>query len=439
MRVMKSLIKIILPLFVIAIVFGIGFFAWKLVNKRTNPNSVNSSANVNLEYWGLYESEAVMQKLINVYQEEHPNVKIKYIQKTFDDLDTYRSSLTTRLTQGSGPGIFRMHSTWTDTLFTEIAPAGDHFSYDEYSKRFYPVSLNQCTGPTTKKVYCIPIMYDGLVLLYNKNMYKDANITPQIVSWEDLRQAAIRLTVVDEKNNILKSGLAMGTSNNVSNFSDVIALMFLQSDIKFPENLDTTSAMQIFSFYKSFANDSQIWNESMPNSIKSFAAEQTAMVFAKSTDILEILRINPTLDFGVLPVPQLPKLGGGATSKNWASFFVESVSADLDENEQKEAWKFLDWLSKPEQQILRFNEASVINPRKFGEAYGNAQLKNNLINSPLLGPILQGAPTAETSVLADDSGNGPIVDKLRTLIDDTSLKSPEEIKIEIDSFKSMIK
>ncbi|TXI33025.1 MAG: extracellular solute-binding protein [Niabella sp.] len=436
---MKLILKILLPLIFITLVLAIGFAIWTIFISKSPVAPSVSNKEVSLEYWGIYESEAVMQKLINSYQEQNPNIKIKYVQKTFDNLDEYRGTLTTRLAQGSGPSIFRMHSTWTNSLGNQMAIAKEQMSFDEYQKRFYPVAVKECTD-SAGDVYCLPIMYDGLVLLYNKNMFKDANMTPQIVSWEDLRQTAIRLTRYDEnQRNIVKSGLAIGTTNNVKNFSDIIALMFLQSEVKFPDDLSSGSAQQVFSFYKSFATRDKIWNAEMPSSTKSFAAEQTAMIFAKSTDILEILRLNPTLDFGVLPVPQLPKLGGGTTNKNWASFYVESVSADLDENAQKEAWKFLEWLSRPEQQILRFNESSVINPRKFGEAYGNAQLKNNLINAPLLGPILQGAPTAETSVLADESGNAYFVYQLRTIVDSDSPLSKEEMDKKIEEFKKYIR
>jgi len=150
-------------------------------------------------------------------------------------------------------------------------------------------------------------------------------------------------------------------------------------------------------------------------SIFSSATEKVAMVFVKREDIEKILSINPTLKFGVTDVPQLPDIDGNIKQKSWASIWVESASADLDDDQKNAAWEFLNWLSAADQQKTLFSEVKKTN--KVGYVYSDKNLASELKNMPYLYPVAELAPYASTSFITDNSGNDNYVQALKATID----------------------
>jgi|688.fasta_scaffold00773_45 ABC-type glycerol-3-phosphate transport system substrate-binding protein len=405
----KNLTLVLITAFIITV----AVLLYVLVNKFILNTGSPIGNKITLDYWGLYESEVVMNEMIKKYEAENPNVDITYTQKLGEnDLYNYKKNLLSRLRNGTGPAVFRAHSTWMPSFYSELSKTNKAISPEEYQSRFYSIANSQCVT-LSKQVVCIPIMYDGLALLYNVDILRNEGINPSsIQTWEDLRVAAVRLTRYSNNNEysvrtIERSGVALGDPSNVVNTPDILGLMFLQNGLVVPDDLVSDKTKLIFEFYTDFVSKDRVWDSTMPNSLNAFASGQTVMVFAKSTQMIDILKLNPTINMGALPVPQLPVFGGDLTKNGWASFWVETVSDDLSAAEQKEAWKFLEWLSKDENQVFRFNLASKYS--KFGEAYSSIKLKNNLINSPLLGPIVSTADDAKTARYADTSGNDPYI------------------------------
>lgn len=400
-----------------------------LVKNNNSQNSQpNTNASVELTYWGVFMPEQVMNPIIEKYQSENPNVKINYQERSFnDDLGDYKNTLKTRLTNGSGPDIFRMHSTWSTPFYSQLSLENDAMTDVELKSEFYPVVSTQCRTRDAK-VICIPLMYDGLVLLYNVDMFKDEGVLPP-TTWEELRTISARLTKRDSRGNPNRSGVALGTSNNISNASDILSILMLQNGVSLPDGIDSPEGKTALEFYKSFEKN-RIWTETMPESPIAFASEKTAMVFAKRWEILEILELNPTLNFGVTTIPQVPKLDGTTTNNTWASFWVESVSNDSSKDEQREAWKFLHWLSEPEQQKAMFDEFKKY--YRFGEIYSSVALRNDIINTPILGPFVEQALTSSTWLTADTSGNDVYVKVFNDAIGNSEKVLPlEEAEAEI--------
>jgi ABC-type glycerol-3-phosphate transport system substrate-binding protein len=415
--------------------FAILSFGYIAITKYIYPSNPALGPKTTIEYWGLFESEIVMNELIKKYEAENPSVKINYTQKLAEnDLDNYKETLYSRLENGTGPTIFRAHSTWMPKFYNELS-RNKSLPVEQFQNRFYKVADYQCVT-VTNEMLCIPIMYDGLVLLYNEDLLRNAGISPQSIrSWEDLRIAAKKLTITQDapleydQIKVTRGGLALGSTNNVSGSTDIIGLMFAQNKIKIPDDLDTEKVGLVFEFYNNFVKQDQTWDEEMPNSLNAFASGQAAMVFAKSEQIIRILQLNPTINLGALPVPQLPLLDGTLTNDGWASFWVEGVSADATNSQQTESWKFLEWLSREENQVYRFNVASDY--KRFGEPYSDKSLRDNLIKSPLLGPIVQTAPNAVTGIIADEVGNSPYGDVIKAAISDYAKTISVEDKREV--------
>src|SRR5207253_354190 len=123
---------------------------------------------------------------------------------------------------------------------------------------------------------------------------------------------------------ITTAGAAMGLTSNVDNWSDIIGLLLLQQGVN-PEDPGTPAVAEVIRFFTGFVTDPtrKTWDLKMHPSTQSFAENRLAFLLAPSWRALELRQANPTLNFKVVPVPQLP----GRTAIGWASFWGDGVSS----------------------------------------------------------------------------------------------------------------
>jgi len=389
------------------IVLIIIFFILKLVLGGKSPNQQS----VTLNYWGLWEDEAVMKPLIDEYQKSHPNIKINYSKQNQKE---YRERLQAQINQGSGPDIFRFHNTWTIMLQNELAPIPDSiYTKDEFDKTFYPIAQSDLR--INSRYYGIPLEIDGLVVLYNEDILKAQNLTVP-TEWSQFREVAQKLTTASP-NAIANAGVALGTADNTEHFSDILGLMFLQNGVNLDNPLGpcadpstTTCAPDTLRFYRGFAEQpSPTWDESFDNSINAFAGGKVAMIFAPTWEIPIIKQINPNINLKVAPVPQLEGI-----TINWATYWVEGVSKNS--KNQLAAWEFLKFLSSKDAMTKLFTEEAKTRP--FGEPYSRVDLADSLKSDPYLGVLMTEAPAMKSFPLASRTYDNGVDDQnIKYLLD----------------------
>lgn len=361
---------------------------------------------ITLRYWGLWEPEGVIKPLILAYQKEHPNIKIEY---KLEVPGGYRERLQTRLrTEGvEKPDIFRFHLTWLPMLKEELAPLPQTvIRNSEYEKMFYPVAQKHLK--IGDQYYGIPLMYDGLALFYNEDLFQKKGVSQPPKTWDELRDLASRLTERDEEGRIKIAGVAMGTADNVEHFSDILGLMMLQNGVDLG-NMKGNLAEDALAFYTVFSKEDKVWDETLPPSTLAFASGRVAMIFAPSWRVFEIKKRSPGLRFKIAPVPQLP---GGTV--NWASFWVEGVAKSC--RHPAEAWDFLKFLVQKENLRRFYTEAAKT--RLFGEIYGRRDMAQSLINEEYVGPYVEGAETARSWYLCSRTFDNGINDRIISYLKD---------------------
>jgi multiple sugar transport system substrate-binding protein len=256
---------------------------------------------VTLEYWGLWESEEVMKPLIAEYQRKNPLVKINYSRK---DPQNFREKLLTRGKEGRGPDIFRFHNTWVPSMKEILSPLPSKVMSDtEFKKTFYPVAATDLR--LDKFYYGLPLEIDGLVMLYNKDLFKKSGIELAPKTWEDVIDYANRVTVKDANGQTITSGLALGTASNVENFSDILGWMLLQNgaDIK---KLSAPEAVETLVAYRKFAEvPDAIWDENMPNSVAAFTQGKVGMIVVPSWQIQDMNQVSYMIQLTKSPKIQI--------------------------------------------------------------------------------------------------------------------------------------
>ncbi len=378
----------------------VGFF---IINRNNQPEEKK----VTLTYWGLWEDKNIIQPILDDYQRINPNVTINYLMQ---NKIQYRERLQAQLSKGEGPDVFRFHNTWLpmfikDGLFSPMPKTV--YSDSDFENTFYRVAVSDLKSQGN--YYGVPLMIDGLLLYYNEDILKSANVSPP-KTWIDMQDAVSKLTV-KEKEKIVTAGVAMGTAENIEHFSDILSLMMLQNGTQMSKSLfacnDKTTincGVEALSFYRKFAElPNNVWDDTLDNSVVAFAQGKVAMIFAPSWQVFTIKSLNPNLNFKTAEVPQLPCSKQPCPSVNWATYWVEGVSAKS--KYQKEAWDFLKYLSSAET-MKKLYSLQVQSRKLFGEPYSRMDLAKTLSDNEYLAPLIAEAPSMESFYTASRTFDG---------------------------------
>lgn len=385
----RNLIPIIIGLGALILLVVLGMALIPKLTKKTTP--------ITLNYWGLWEPNSVMQAVIADYETAHPNVKINY---SMQSPKNYRSRITTNNNASSAPDIIRIHNTWLPMLKKSLAPAPSTILTTADLADFYPVVQKDFV--VGNQIYALPLEIDGLVLLYNQDIFTEAGLTPPS-DWNALRQVALDLTTTNPDTGIIeRAGIALGTTNNVEHWSDILGLLILQNSGN-PGVPSETAVSDALTFYTIFSTTDHSWDASQPNSVYAFATGTVAMILAPSWQINEIKAINPELNFGVVPAPVLP-----SANIAWASYWAEAVPATSANPEA--AWEFIKYLASIEALQKMYAGASAI--RALGEPYPRVSMSNLLADDPLAAPFVNQGPNYTSWYLANRTYDEGINDQL---------------------------
>ncbi|MEU7842158.1 extracellular solute-binding protein [Micromonospora sp. NPDC049114] len=150
------------------------------------------SGPVELNLIATPESGAAMKDIIPAFQAKHPNVKINYVDTTYDD---YNKSLNLALSSDTSPDIVLLNAVGTtvkDQLILNLQPYAKAYGWETA----YPAGqLNQWRvakdGTTlgSGDLYAAPASFSQVGLYYNKAKLKKLGIAAAPASLEDLEAA----------------------------------------------------------------------------------------------------------------------------------------------------------------------------------------------------------------------------------------------------------
>ena len=351
---------------------------------------------ITLTYWGLADEVGTIEPIIAKYESENPLVKINYVKQSSQD---YRERLLNSLSKGSGPDIFRFHNTWVPMFSNHLSslPA-EVFDTQTYQKTFYPVATQDLQKGAS--LVGVPLQIDGLAMYVNEDIFSgEGKLVP--ATWDELRRVSAELTKVDEDGRIERSGVAMGRTDNVDHWQDILSLMILQNGAD-PANPNTKLGQDALAFFTVFATRDKIWDETMPSSTQAFVSGKLAMYFGPSWRARDFKLANPNLRFKVVPVPQLPKSTPNQPNVNISNYWAEGVWSKS--KAQDEAWKFLKYLSAQETLEARyqFMTAAGLN----GEPFSRQDMASLLLEDPYLGAYIRQANSYKSWYMASNTFDG---------------------------------
>lgn len=358
-------------LVLLLILAGVLFFT----TGSKKPPTSNNGGKIELVWWKTFEDSESVQELINDYQTANKNVTITFVKK---DTSTYEQDLVNAIAAGTGPDIFSIHNDWIPKHADKTSPAPDALiSPRAYKDNFVDVANSDFVKDN--KVYAIPLSVDLLALYYNKDILGSLGIAQPPTTWPELVSDVQKITKVSQPGNFSRSGIALGTSSNVSRAVDIMTLLMLQNGTNFytadlnsatfnqSQNLPNSNeafnpGAMALAFYTQFADPAKVsytWNLKSDFSIDAFTQGKVAMMLGYQYMEPMIRSKSPTLNWDVAAIPQV---SDQASKVNFANYWGETVSKSS--KNAATAWGFLNFISSKQELTKYYAKHKLVASRK---------------------------------------------------------------------------
>lgn len=218
-----------------------------------------------------------------------------------------------------------------------------------------------------------PLIINPLVLYWNRDLFRNESIAVPPKTWDEFLTSSQKLTKIDAAGSLIQSGAALGVTNNVAHFKEILSLLILQTgnpivDRALKVTLSSPSpdskanpAEEALRFFIEFANPrkaSYSWTSSLPLSRESFVKGTLAMYFGFASEFQDIRAQNPHLNFDLAPVPQIR---GGKLHLTYGSLFSVAISRQAKSPEA--AWEAVKFLVSTKG-LSRISEESILPPAR---------------------------------------------------------------------------
>ncbi len=344
----KTQLMVIGIIAIVAIVFILGLMGIIPGIKKTTVSDPNfPTGSVTLQMWGVGDDYSVYNDIIKSYQGVYKNVKINYTK--FTDPVAYQQKLIDALAANQGPDIFMVNNLWVYSNWNKLYPAPSLLLTPQVFSQSFPAVVSK-DFVLSGNIFASPLSMDALALIYNKDVFNSKGIVFPPATWDDFIADVSKITEIDQNKKISLSAAALGSAHNINNVPDILSVLAMQSGstINNPSNdgviLDDpfNKAVQFYTQFSDPVSPYYTWNESFDNSVSSFAAGQTAMIFDYYSAIKDIKNRNAYINLGVAPLPQLSNANASQIS-NWPNYWGLAVSKQT--QNPYVAWSFIRYLT----------------------------------------------------------------------------------------------
>lgn len=302
--------NIITGIFVVAAVIAMMIFSGAI-----DLGSKDKEAAGKVTVWGTVSSQT-LRKYIDQIKDQ--NLTINYTEKKEA---TYQDELINAFASGTGPDLFIMPHEGIlrhrDKIL-EIPYAS--FPKDTYQNTYIDEATLFLTNTGST---ALPLMVDPLIMYYNKALISSSFILDIPEYWDELGPFASQVTQYSGTGEIVISAAALGTYDNIEHAKALVSAMIMQNGVDIVGtnsinnkkqstlSLDDTNVKktsQALDFYTSFAefgSNTYSWNEALVDAQNKFIAGEVALYFGRASEVENVRKKNPNLDFGVQLLPQV--------------------------------------------------------------------------------------------------------------------------------------
>lgn len=298
-----------------------------------------------LTHWAP-DTVALLEKAAAAYSADHAGVKISVRAVPFGDL------LTTIRSGGgaSGPTIASIYDLWLPELVRDklVAPAPEAVASDV--KDAWPGGI-AAAAAVDGTVYGIPNEINVYALNYNKALFAEAGISQPPATWDELKDAAAKLTKDGKQGFGLINSWAAGVVHPFASLLVSNGGTLIEDGAP---KLDSKQALETFQLYETMVKDGYT-QPSMGTAdanttgpfLDNFVSGNTGMIIMANwwESALKAGMGEKFENIGTAPIPVGPS---GDTARSISYSWMTVVNAGADDARQKAAWDFLAWLNGPD-------------------------------------------------------------------------------------------
>lgn len=330
---------------------------------------------VTVTFWHSFtqSTRPALDKLIDRFHEEHPNIRIRaqYIPTG----DALAQKLVTAVQSGSAPDISWIHSHYLEELTKADAVYemahfidGENGLTDEEVADIYPALIQYASWQGT--MYSLPMEATNLGLLYNKTLFEKAGLDPEQPpqTWDELKEYSRRLSVDNNGDGRYEQiGFfvpAVPASGPQGAYMMWQWSPFLwqaggylvnkeQTEILWDEPPGVAALSLWESIYE--AQNQHTFTSSDPLTV--MASQQIAMMLDGPWNLPRYPELFSRFDWGVAMLPEGPAKRATVVAGEYLAIFKQSANPDA-------AWEFVRWIIQPEIQAFWSMESGYLPVRQ---------------------------------------------------------------------------
>src|SRR6266404_6788887 len=270
------------------------------------------AADTTLAIWtGFPECQPFYQAVADAYTKLHPEVKITVFSTSLREME---QKLSAAVPTGTGPDIYDIGTNITVNFVESGLVDANSPEIDQYLRggawNKFVVDFFTIKG----KSYGLPIWEGSKAsMFYNKAMFKEAGIAEPPATFPDLVAAAQKLVKFDASGKMIRSGISLRLSGQGSGIAEKFRYILQGAGAdtivqtpsgKWHNGYDNDGGRAALQFVVDAVQKHKIDDPKVQHDSDAFVSGNTAMLFREAWVIGEIQGKNPSLDYGVAPIPK---------------------------------------------------------------------------------------------------------------------------------------
>jgi sn-glycerol 3-phosphate transport system substrate-binding protein len=351
------------------------------------PTDVPSAETVTIQVFYPVAVDApiadLLKNFVTKFEAQNPNIKVEPVfSGGYGDVKT---AIQTTIDGGGQPpaaAVMLAVDIYDLVNADYIIPLDDYINSWEYGETyindFIPAFMEN-SYTEDGRLWSIPFQRSAVLLYYNADLFKEAGLEPPD-SWESLAKAAQQLTV-REGDKVVRWGLEWPSGwpywlfqpLAIGNGQNIVGESSTEVYFDHPKVIEAVQYyIDLSHEYKAMPEGVQaVWGQAPSD----FASGQTAMIVHSSGSLRGILD-QADFEVGVMAIPG-HEPGTYATVPGGGNLYIFK---DVPKAQQDAAWKFIEFITRPENAAQFSIETGYIAPREL--AYDTPPLQKHLEEVP---------------------------------------------------------
>jgi multiple sugar transport system substrate-binding protein len=312
------------------------------------------AADPTLAIWtGFPELQPFYQAVADAYAKTHSGIKFTFFSTSLREAE---QKLSAAVPTGTGPDIFdigpNIAINFIEAGLIDVnAPDTDQYlrggAWNKFVVDFFTIN---------GKSYGLPLMEGSKAsMYYNKAMFREAGIADPPTTFPELIAAAQKLVKTDAAGKMTRSGISLRLSGQGSGIAEKFRYLLEGAGAtiitrtpsgKWHNGYDNDGGQAALQFVVDAVQKYKIDDPKVQHDAEAFVAGNTAMLFREAWVIGEIQGKNPSLDYGVAPIPKWAASSPHKMLLQPWGIYVNGKSGNKDAS-----WEFLKFLTNAENSL----------------------------------------------------------------------------------------